>query len=97
MIEEKKEGEGIDTAFCHPERMQILLALKKKPTYVSALSRSLGIERSLLLYHLQILKKGGYLQDRFWISDKGRSLHEFSVSEKADRRISILAGLLQNV
>lgn len=101
MIEEKREGGGIDGVFCHPERMQIILALRRGTMYTSELSRKLGVERSLLTYHLQILKKGGYLTDRFEISDngntKGRALHRFVVTKKAKEQIDTLAEVLRNV
>lgn len=99
MVEGKRKEGEISTVLVHPERLQIVLALKKNPTYVSNLSRELGMNRGLLVYHLKILEAHGYLNGAHEIPDeggaKGRAVHKFQVTEKAKERIGALTEVLK--
>lgn len=99
MTEKKNEADGdINGVFCHPERLRILLRLREDPTYVSELSRVLNIDRGIVGYHIGILEAHGYLNGKHEISEtgnsKGRAIHMFSVTEKAEKRLSMLSDIL---
>lgn len=100
MVEEKEVRVIKDMGYIllHPERIQIVLALEKKPKHVSALSRELNIERRLLTYHIQKLEEGGYLKLSYKISSspatKGRTLRICMVTEKTKNQLAALHELL---
>lgn len=49
----------------HPTRLSILTLLGELPSYTSALSRTLKIERKVVAFHLSILMKYGLIRGEF--------------------------------
>lgn len=68
-------------ALANPHRLRILAALKERESYVSELARELGIGRPLLHMHLQVLEKAGLVVGRHEISEDGKALRFFSVTD----------------
>ena len=69
------------TALANPHRLRILAALSERQSYVSELARELGIGRPLLHMHLQTLEKAGLVVGRHEISEDGKALRFFSVTD----------------
>lgn len=69
------------SALANPHRLRILSALRDRESYVSELARELGIGRPLLHMHLQVLEKAGLVVGRHEISEDGKALRFFTVTE----------------
>jgi len=69
------------SALANPHRLRILSALRSRESYVSELARELGIGRPLLHMHLQVLEKAGLVVGRHEISEDGKALRFFSVTD----------------
>jgi len=69
------------SALANPHRLRILAALKSRESYVSELARELEIGRPLLHMHLQVLEKAGLVVGRHEISEDGKALRFFSVTD----------------
>ena len=69
------------SALANPHRLRILAALRMRESYVSELARELGIGRPLLHMHLQVLEKAGLVVGRHEISEEGKALRFFSVTD----------------
>jgi predicted transcriptional regulator len=69
------------SALANPHRLRILAALRKRESYVSELARELGIGRPLLHMHLQVLEKAGLVVGRHEISEDGKALRFFTVTD----------------
>ena len=69
------------SALANPHRLRILAALRRRESYVSELARELGIGRPLLHMHLQVLEKAGLVVGRHEISDDGKALRFFTVTD----------------
>ena len=46
--------------FLHPVRYRLLELLEEQPRHTNALSRTLGMERRLVTYHLATLEERGF-------------------------------------
>lgn len=68
-------------ALANPHRLRILAALSERQSYVSELARELGIGRPLLHMHLQTLEKAGLVVGRHEISEDGKALRYFTVTD----------------
>ena len=68
-------------ALASPHRLRILAALRGKESYVSELARELGIGRPLLHMHLQTLEKAGLVTGRHEVSEDGRALRYYTVTD----------------
>lgn len=73
------------SALANPHRLRILSALSSKESYVSELARELGIGRPLLHMHLQTLEKAGLVVGRHEVSDDGKALRFYTVSDFAEQ------------
>jgi ArsR family transcriptional regulator len=73
------------SALANPHRLRILAALKARERYVSELARELGIGRPLLHMHLQVLEKAGLVVGRHEISEDGKALRFYSVTDFDER------------
>jgi len=69
------------SALANPHRLRILAALRKRESYVSELARELGIGRPLLHMHLQVLEKAGLVVGRHEISEDGKALRYYAVTD----------------
>ncbi len=69
------------SALANPHRLRILAALKRRESYVSELARELGIGRPLLHMHLQVLEKAGLVVGRHEISEDGKALRYYTVTD----------------
>jgi predicted transcriptional regulator len=72
-------------ALANPHRLRILSALSSKESYVSELARELGIGRPLLHMHLQTLEKAGLVTGRHEVSDDGKALRFYTVTDFAEQ------------
>ena len=72
-------------ALANPHRLRILAALSTRQSYVSELARQLGIGRPLLHMHLQILERAGLVVGRHEVSDDGKALRYFVVTDFDER------------
>lgn len=68
-------------ALANPHRLRILSALSSKESYVSELARELGIGRPLLHMHLQTLEKAGLVTGRHEVSEDGKALRYYTVTD----------------
>jgi predicted transcriptional regulator len=68
-------------ALANPHRLRILSALSSKESYVSELARELGIGRPLLHMHLQTLEKAGLVTGRHEVSEDGKALRFYTVTD----------------
>jgi predicted transcriptional regulator len=68
-------------ALANPHRLRILAALSERESYVSELARELGIGRPLLHMHLQTLEKAGLVVGRHEVSEDGRALRYYKVTD----------------
>jgi predicted transcriptional regulator len=68
-------------ALANPHRLRILSALSSKESYVSELARELGIGRPLLHMHLQALEKAGLVTGRHEVSENGKALRFYTVTD----------------
>lgn len=100
MVEEQK-GEGdINGVLCNPERLRIVVSLKKEPMHLNELSRRLEIERGLIAYHAKILSSHGYLDGQYETIDagnaKGHAVRKLTVTEKGEQKLNALIDALKD-
>ena len=71
-------------ALANPHRMRVVAALAAGGrNYVSQLARDLGISRPLLHLHLQKLQDAGLVTSKLELSQDGKALNFFEVTEFA--------------
>ncbi len=71
-------------ALAHPHRMRVVAALAGGGrNYVSALAREIGISRPLLHLHLQKLEEAGLVTSKLELSQDGKALNYFEVTDFA--------------
>src|SRR4051812_25322822 len=70
-------------ALANPHRLQIIAALAPGRNYVSQLARELGISRPLLHMHLQRLEGAGLVKGVLELSDDGKAMKYFEVTDFA--------------
>src|SRR5580700_3378854 len=71
-------------ALANPHRMRVVAALAGGGrNYVSRLARELGISRPLLHLHLQKLEEAGLVTSKLELSQDGKALNYFEVTEFA--------------
>ena len=69
-------------ALANPHRLRILAALRSKGrNYISQLARDVGISRPLLHLHLQKLEQAGLVTSQLELSDDGKALNFFEVTD----------------
>jgi len=69
-------------ALASPPLLRIVAALKSGGrNYVSQLAREIGISRPLLHLHLQKLEEAGLVMSKLELSDDGKALKYFEVTE----------------
>jgi len=82
-----KEGDrllAILAALANPHRMRIVAALVGGGrNYVSRLAREIGISRPLLHLHLQKLEEAGLVTSKLELSQDGKALNYFEVTQFA--------------
>jgi predicted transcriptional regulator len=83
----KTEGDRLLTilaALANPHRMRVVAALAGGGrNYVSRLAREIGISRPLLHLHLQKLEDAGLVTSKLELSQDGKALNYFEVTEFA--------------
>lgn len=72
-------------ALASPHRMRVIAALASGRNYVSQLAREIGISRPLLHLHLQKLEDAGLVTSKLELSQDGKALNYFEVTEFAFR------------
>ena len=71
-------------ALANPHRMRVVAALASGGrNYVSRLAREIGISRPLLHLHLQKLEEAGLVTSQLELSQDGKALNYFEVTEFA--------------
>ena len=71
-------------ALANPHRMRVVAALAGGGrNYVSQLAREIGISRPLLHLHLQKLQDAGLVTSKLELSEDGKALNYFEVTEFA--------------
>ena len=71
-------------ALANPHRMRVIAALAGGGrNYVSRLAREIGISRPLLHLHLQKLEDAGLVTSKLELSQDGKALNYFEVTEFA--------------
>ena len=71
-------------ALANPHRMRVVAALAGGGrNYVSRLAREIGISRPLLHLHLQKLEEAGLVTSKLELSQDGKALNYFEVTEFA--------------
>ncbi|HZC16018.1 MAG TPA: helix-turn-helix domain-containing protein [Caulobacteraceae bacterium] len=72
------------TALANPHRMRVVAALAGGGrNYVSRLAREIGISRPLLHLHLRKLEDAGLVTSKLELSQDGKALNYFEVTEFA--------------
>src|SRR5580658_3607964 len=75
---------AILAALANPHRMRVVAALAVGGrNYVSQLAREIGISRPLLHLHLQKLEEAGLVTSKLELSQDGKALNYFEVTEFA--------------
>ena len=86
-IDTKTEGDQLLAtlaALANPHRMRVVAALAVGGrNYVSQLAREIGISRPLLHLHLQKLADAGLVTSKLELSQDGKALNYFEVTEFA--------------
>jgi len=72
---------AIMAALSNPVRLQILARLAGGRDYVSRLAREIGISRPLLHMHLQRLEAAGLVAGTLELSDDGKAMKFYEVTE----------------
>jgi DNA-binding transcriptional ArsR family regulator len=71
-------------ALANPHRLRVVSALAGGGrNYVSALAREIGISRPLLHLHLQKLEEAGLVTSKLELSEDGKALNYFEVTDFA--------------
>ena len=85
--DKKTEGDQLLAtlaALANPHRMRVVAALAGGGrNYVSRLAREIGISRPLLHLHLQKLEDAGLVTSKLELSQDGKALNYFEVTEFA--------------
>ena len=69
-------------ALSNPHRLRIIAALRAEGrNYVSRLAREVGMSRPLLHLHLQKLEAAGLVRGQLELSNDGKALHYFEVTD----------------
>lgn len=68
-------------ALSNPHRLRIVAALTGGTNYVSQLARDLGLSRPLLHMHLQRLEAAGLIEGRLEVSDDGKAMRYYEVTD----------------
>ena len=72
------------SALANPHRLRIIASLQGSGrNYISQLARELGISRPLLHLHLQKLEDAGLVSSKLELSNDGKALNYFQVSDFA--------------
>ncbi|HEY1604545.1 MAG TPA: helix-turn-helix domain-containing protein [Allosphingosinicella sp.] len=75
---------AILAALANPHRMRVVAALAGGGrNYVSRLAREIGISRPLLHLHLQKLEEAGLVTSKLELSQDGKALNYFEVTQFA--------------
>jgi DNA-binding transcriptional ArsR family regulator len=86
-IDTRTEGDQLLAtlaALANPHRMRVVAALAVGGrNYVSQLAREIGISRPLLHLHLQKLEDAGLVASKLELSQDGKALNYFEVTEFA--------------
>jgi|SRR5579872_5009273 len=86
-IDARTEGDRLLAtlaALANPHRMRVVAALAcGGRNYVSQLAREIGISRPLLHLHLQKLEDAGLVTGKLELSQDGKALNYFEVTEFA--------------
>ena len=86
-IETSTEGDrllAVLAALANPHRLRVVAALAGGGrNYVSRLAREIGISRPLLHLHLQKLEEAGLVTSKLELSQDGKALNYFEVSDFA--------------
>jgi len=86
-IDTRTEGDQLLAtlaALANPHRMRVVAALVGGGrNYVSRLAREIGISRPLLHLHLQKLEDAGLVTSKLELSQDGKALNYFEVTEFA--------------
>jgi DNA-binding transcriptional ArsR family regulator len=70
------------SALANPHRLRIVAALRANGrNYISQLAREVGISRPLLHLHLQKLEEAGLVSSKLELSDDGKALNYFEVTD----------------
>jgi DNA-binding transcriptional ArsR family regulator len=72
-------------ALANPHRLRIVAALAAGTTYVSQLARDLRLSRPLLHMHLQRLEAAGLVEGHMEVSEDGKALRYYAVTDFAIR------------
>jgi DNA-binding transcriptional ArsR family regulator len=68
-------------AIASSQRMRIIAELMAGQTHVSQLARRVGMSRALLYMHLNKLEEAGFVHGRLVLSDEGKALKLFELSD----------------
>src|SRR5262245_26217801 len=68
-------------ALANPIRLRIIAKLTAGPDYVSHPARDIGVSRPLLHMHLQRLEAGGLIVGSLALSDDGKALKYYEVTD----------------
>ena len=85
-IDTRTEGDRLLAtlaALANPHRMRVVAALAGGRNYVSRLAREIGISRPLLHLHLQKLQDAGLVTSKLELSQDGKALNYFQVTDFA--------------
>ena len=74
---------GILSALANPIRLRIIATLAGGRDYVSHLAREIGVSRPLLHMHLQRLEAVGLIVGALELSDDGKAMKYFEVTDFA--------------
>src|SRR5690606_363636 len=70
------------SALANPHRLRIVATLSANGrNYISQLAREVGISRPLLHLHLQKLEEAGLVTSKLELSDDGKALNYFEVTD----------------
>jgi len=73
---------AVMAALASPHRLRIIAALSSGGrNYVSQLARDIGISRPLMHLHLQKLEDAGLVTSRLELSEDGKALNYFEVTD----------------
>lgn len=68
-------------ALANPHRLRLYGLLAHTPSYVSQLARDIGLSRPLTHIHLQKLEKAGLIEGRLVLSEDGKAMKYFEVTD----------------
>lgn len=76
----------------YPMRYRIVEMLRKKPMNINEISKALEKDERHVSYHLNILEKYGFLNNKYEMSEqqksKGKAIRRYNVTEKLEDVIS---------